>query len=133
MGYKLGSIAGIGRECKFPCNGEGDLLFLWRFKLKEGAMSGICYGVVAMTFPWTFEMRQQVGYYGNKELAERVAGLVKAMNRNDHRGGVNVFVEECPSGGVLVDRVTVALDFEELAYLAALRFRHGEDCFGMEP
>ena len=94
--------------------------------------ASIAYEVVAITYPWTYDMRQKVGLYENKDLADKVAALVWGMHRNNHPGGIRVSVEGCQTD--LTGRISSTLDFDELAYLANLKFHHSEEeYFGMEP
>ncbi|MFV0340815.1 MAG: hypothetical protein ACK5MA_09385 [Parachlamydiaceae bacterium] len=86
-------------------------------------MSGGCFGVVALTYPWTDKMRHEVGNYGSKELADRVASTVVAIHGKACAKGIKTLVEERALGG----RVKLELDFEELAHLEGLKFRIGED------
>lgn len=54
---------------------------------------GTYYSVVAQTLPWTSKMRQPVGCYTNKDLANKVANFIRDRNIDKLPGGIDVFVE----------------------------------------
>lgn len=92
-------------------------------------MNGVCYEVVAMTFPWTQETCKPIGYYNTQKLASEVAAIIKAFNSGPQSCEIKVKIEECKNMEGIVGKVRSSLDFDELAYLAALRFTEGEDVF----
>lgn len=92
-------------------------------------MNGVCYSVVASTFPWTKETQQTVGIYETIELAINVKAVITGFHKAIVSGGVKVAIIECPIIEDLVGRIRSVLDFDELAYLNGLTFVEGEDTF----
>lgn len=92
-------------------------------------MRGVCYEVVAMTYPWTQETCQPIGYYTTEKLASEVAVVIKAFNSGPQSCEIKVKIEERKIREGIVEKVRSSLDFDELAYLAGLKFKEGEDVF----
>jgi hypothetical protein len=81
-------------------------------------MSVSCFQVIAMTCPRTYEMRQSVGSYESKELAEKVADVVQQIYQNQIPGGIHVVIEQ----NLNVYSIK-SLDDQELIRIANLQFR----------